>query len=270
MKTRILSAAALLPLLLIVVLLLPSVCTAVFVGLMASVAAYELLWRTGLVKNLRLVIYSIVSAMALCLINGFGNSYVCVLAELLVLFVALFSEMLLSKGKLAFRKIGYCLFAGLLIPFLLSAITRIRCMENGKVYILIPFILAFLSDSGAYFIGKFFGRHKLAPVISPKKTVEGVFGGVAAAIIGVLIFCAVLSACHYRVNWLFAPVYGILGSVGAVFGDLCFSVIKRETGIKDYGNLIPGHGGILDRMDSMMVVAPLSELLILIACIAER
>ena len=68
----------------------------------------------------------------------------------------------------------------------------------------------------------------------------------------------------FRVNWLYVPAYGLLGSLGAVFGDLCFSVIKRHTGIKDYGNLIPGHGGILDRFDSMVVVAPLVELLLLI------
>ena len=138
-------------------------------------------------------------------------------------------------------------------------------MEQGRFYILIPFVLAFLSDTGAYFTGLSFGKHKLAPVISPKKTVEGVIGGVAGAVLGMLLYCAVLQLFFkFQVNYFYAVIYGILGSAAGVFGDLCFSVIKRQTGIKDYGKLFPGHGGILDRFDSMMVVAPLVEVLILL------
>ena len=130
--------------------------------------------------------------------------------------------------------------------------------------ILLPFVVAFLSDTGAYFVGCAIGKHKLAPVISPKKTVEGLVGGVLTAIVGVVVYCLILkSYFEFNVNWIYVPVYGLLGSLGAVFGDLCFSVIKRHTGIKDYGNLIPGHGGIFDRFDSMVVVAPLVELLLL-------
>ena len=132
-----------------------------------------------------------------------------------------------------------------------------------------PFILAFLSDTGAYFAGRAFGKHKLAPVISPHKTVEGVVGGVLGAIFGMLIFCLVMQlGFKMQVNYLYAVLYGVVGSLGAVFGDLCFSVIKRQTGMKDYGNLIPGHGGVLDRFDSMMVVGPLSELLLLLLPVA--
>lgn len=133
----------------------------------------------------------------------------------------------------------------------------------------IPFILAFLSDTGAYFAGRAFSKHKLAPVISPHKTVEGVVGGVLGAIFGMLIFCLVMQlGFKMQVNYLYAVLYGVVGSLGAVFGDLCFSVIKRQTGMKDYGNLIPGHGGVLDRFDSMMVVGPLSELLLLLLPVA--
>jgi phosphatidate cytidylyltransferase len=83
-------------------------------------------------------------------------------------------------------------------------------------------------------------------------------------VIGVAAYCFVMDKIlHLQVNYIYVPVYGILGSLGAVLGDLSFSVIKRQTGIKDYGNLIPGHGGILDRFDSMVVVAPLVELLML-------
>ena len=121
-----------------------------------------------------------------------------------------------------------------------------------------------MSDTGAYFTGYFLGKHKLAPVISPKKTVEGLIGGVFGAIVGVVAYALAMKFyLGFAVNYYYIPVYGILGSFGAVLGDLCFSVIKRQTGIKDYGNLIPGHGGILDRFDSMVVVAPLVEVLML-------
>ena len=132
-------------------------------------------------------------------------------------------------------------------------------------------MLAFLSDTGAYFAGLKFGKHKLAPVISPKKTVEGVIGGILGAVLGMVIYCAVLQlGFGFRVNYLLALLYGVAGSAAGVFGDLCFSVIKRQTGIKDYGNLIPGHGGILDRFDSMIVVGTLAEVLLLILPVAVK
>lgn len=94
-------------------------------------------------------------------------------------------------------------------------------------------------------------------------------GGVLGATLGMLIFCLVMQlGFKMQVNYLYAVLYGVVGSLGAVFGDLCFSVIKRQTGIKDYGNLIPGHGGVLDRFDSMMIVGPLSELLLLLLPVA--
>ena len=135
--------------------------------------------------------------------------------------------------------------------------------------VLIPFIVAFSSDAGAYFAGRFFGQHKLAPVISQHKTVEGAIGGMLCAVVVMLIYCAVLQfGFGFQVKYAFAIIYGLLGSAVGVFGDLCFSVVKRQTGIKDYGNLIPGHGGVLDRFDSMMMVGPLMEALLILIPLA--
>ena len=131
--------------------------------------------------------------------------------------------------------------------------------------ILIPFIVAFMNDAGAYFVGLRFGKHKLAPVVSPNKTIEGVFGGLGGAMLGMLIYALILDFfLKFEVNYLIALLYGLLGSAVGTFGDLCFSIIKRQTGIKDYGNLIPGHGGVLDRFDSLSMVAPLMEALLLL------
>lgn len=271
MKTRIIAAVALLPPLLVIVLVLPTVFTAILFGLAAAVAAYELLWGTGLVKNIRLIVYTALMAFLVSLWGGLGANYGEALIGVLLFTAVLYAEELASKATLPYEKLAICFAGGLLIPFMLTALVRIHSTNHGKFFILIPFVLAFLSDTGAYFAGCAFGKHKLAPIISPKKTVEGVAGGVIGAIVGMLIYSAVLDLFFgFTVNYLFAAIYGLIGSLAAVFGDLSFSAIKRQTGIKDYGNLIPGHGGILDRFDSMTVVAPLAEALLILLPVAVK
>ena len=256
MKTRILASVVLLPLLLLIVLAAPKFLTGVLFGLMAAIAAYELLSGTGLLKHKRLQIYAMVCAFFCVLWCGLGISYAWLLLVVIAFWMALMAEVMLSGMQLPFDKIALCVVAGVLLPLLLGSLVRIHGWALGRFYILVPF-------------GMKFGKHRLAPVISPKKSVEGVFGGVAGAILGMVIYCLVLQLCFkLQVNYLAAVLYGAVGAGGAVFGDLCFSVVKRQTGIKDYGNLIPGHGGILDRFDSMMIVGPLAELLLLLLPIA--
>ena len=265
MKTRIIAAVALLPLLLVVVLVLPPIFTAILFGLMAALSAYELLIGTGLVKEGRLVIYTALAAFAVSLWSFYGMIHVWGLLGCLIFTALLFGELLLSKAQLPVRSIALSMVAGIVLPLLLTSLVRLHHTPHGRFYILIPFVLAFLSDTGAYFVGCAFGKHKLAPIISPKKTVEGLLGGVLGAILGMEIFCLILNlAFHLEVNYLYALIYGVVGSFAAVFGDLCFSAVKRQTGIKDYGNLIPGHGGILDRFDSMMIVGPVVEILMIL------
>ena len=271
MKTRIIAAAVLLPLLLIVLLALPAWGVGILVSLVCAVGAYELLYGTGLVKHPRLIAYAMLMALSVGLCAAFEADRVWSLAAAYVFCCLLFGEMLLSKGKLRFEKVLLCVGGGMLIPYLLCAIVRIRHMDLGVYYVLFPFAMAFLSDSGAYFVGIFFGKHKLAPSISPKKTVEGFFGGIAGGVLGMMIFGLVLYVCFdLRVNFLYAVIYGALGSLASVLGDLTFSVIKRQTGIKDYGNLIPGHGGVLDRFDSISIVGPLTEILLIILPFVEN
>ena len=272
MKTRIMTAAIALPLLLIILLALPKIVAAILLGLMFALAAYELLMATGFVKNMRLVIYSAVMALLVALWSYFGCSQVWGTAGLLVYTAVLFTEMMLSHIKLRFEKIAACFVAGMLIPYLFSGIIRIHTVDGtGRFFVLIPFIIAFISDSGAYFAGLYLGRRKLAPVISPKKTVEGAIGGVVFAVLGMLLYMFIVDiAFGFTVNYFAVILYGTICSASGVFGDLCFSVIKRQAGIKDYGALLPGHGGILDRFDSMVVVAPLVEVLLALIPVAVR
>ena len=270
MKLRILAAVFLVPLLFFVVFGAPEIVLTFFIAAFCAIASYELLAVTGLVKNLRLVGYTSIIAFAVPLWCHFGMDSIWAKVGILTFFIVLFAEILISHGITRFDCVSVCVASGLLMPYLLSALVRIMNATHGRIYVFVPFVTACLSDSGAYFIGKKWGRHKFVPNISANKSTEGVIGGVVTGVAGILIYCAVLQfGFDYEVNYLYALLYGVLAAFAAVFGDLCFSVIKRQTGIKDYGNLIPGHGGILDRFDSMMVVAPLIELLLIILPIVE-
>lgn len=271
MKTRVIAAAVLLPLLLIIVLALPKLITAVLFGVLCAIGAWELLSGTGLVKHPRLQIYAMVSGFLVGIWSGIGAPYGWGLLWVLVFVAVLFGEMMLEHTKLRFEKLCITMVAGLLIPYLLTSLVRIHSGSNGRHLIMLPFVIAFLSDSCAYFAGLALGKHKLAPVISPKKTVEGLAGGLVGGMAGVALYCLVLDlAFGFTVNYGYALIYGFVGTFAAVFGDLCFSVIKRQVGIKDYGNLIPGHGGVLDRFDSMMIVGPLVEVLMILLPVAVR
>lgn len=265
MKTRILISIVLLPLLLGVVLGLPPVWTAALFAAMSVIAVKELLVTTELVKSRSLVTLSMVMAVAVTFWGYAGHQFVWGMLGITVFFIALFGEMVRSHAKLPFAQVCISAFGAIVVPLLLSSLVRIRVMEEGKYYILVAFVVAFTADSGAYFAGRFFGKHKLAPVVSPKKTVEGAIGGVAAAVTCMLLYGLILQLGFSKtVCYGCAALYGAVGSCVSILGDLAFSVVKRQTGIKDYGRLIPGHGGILDRFDSMTMVAPVMELLILL------
>ena len=254
MKKRIITAVVLIPVLMLVVLVAPKIVAAIVWGLLMMVGVYELLYATGLVRHVRMVLYSALMAMAISLWSYLGAERSVALLGLLVFWILLFSELMAN------------FFAGAVVPYLLSSLIRILSISTtGRYLIPIPFVVAFLSDAGAYFAGSMFGKHKLAPVVSPNKTVEGVIGGLLSAMLGMLIYGVILQlACRFQVNYGAALLYGLVGSAVGVFGDLCFSVFKRMSGIKDFGTIIPGHGGFFDRFDSMVTVAPFVEAMILL------
>ena len=133
----------------------------------------------------------------------------------------------------------------------------LRSAENGFYLLTMTVLFPVITDIGAYCFGRCFGKHKLAPVISPKKTWEGSVGGTVCTIVILLTVALILEAkdlIHVRFGYL--AVYLLISSCIAQLGDLTFSAIKRIVGIKDYGTLLPGHGGILDRFDSLVFVVP--------------
>lgn len=138
-----------------------------------------------------------------------------------------------------------------------SLLTLIRDNVRGGSYLIwLVFIIAWSCDTAAYYSGRFFGNKKLCPLVSPKKTVEGSIGGIIGSSIGIMIW-AIISKNVIPINWLSLILLGIIGGIVSQIGDLSASLIKRYVGIKDYGHIMPGHGGLLDRFDSILFTIPI-------------
>ena len=184
------------------------------------------------------------------LIQNFMMLTICFITVLMV-------YMVLSHKKTTYSQVAKCLFSTIYVVLFFSYLILIRNRINGEYYIWIPIIVAWLSDTMAYTFGLLFGKHKLIPEVSPKKTIEGAIGGVFGGVLFMLIY-SLVSAYGFSkdVNFVSMILLGASGAVLSQFGDLAASWIKRENGIKDYGNLLPGHGGILDRFDSVLIIAP--------------
>lgn len=265
MKTRLIAAFALLPVLLVVVLVLPVIWATIMVAFMSVVAARELLYTTKLVTEKRIVAYAMAMAIGTSFWSYLGNPLMPAMASLWVFLIVLVVELLGAHGTLQFGKVCIAAVSGIVIPLCLSSAVRILLSDFGRYYIIVMLIMAFMSDTGGYFAGRFLGKHKLAPVISPKKTVEGAIGGFFTVLISLMVYGFILEHFyHLEYNYALACIYGALGTFSAIVGDLTFSVIKRQAGIKDYGNLMPGHGGVLDRCDSIVTTAPLAEILMIL------
>jgi phosphatidate cytidylyltransferase len=147
------------------------------------------------------------------------------------------------------------LIAGLLyLPLLWSFVIQVRELSDGLAWLFVALAATWMSDTGAYFAGRFLGSHKLFERISPKKTWEGVFGGIAAGIVAV---CCLKAAMLPELGWEHAIALGAVLPVFGVLGDLTESMFKRAYGVKDSGWIMPGHGGILDRIDGLLFTAPL-------------
>lgn len=271
MKIRTIASFALLPFVIIIALFTPKIVTALCLGIMCAIASYEMLYNTKLVRHPRMLIYTMIVAFLVSIWSFLGSVTVFAAVIALVFFVMLFTETMLSEMKISYTRCCLCFTSGLILPYMLCAIVRILMQPDGRFFVLVPFAVVFISDSFAYLVGMKFGKHKLSPVISPNKSIEGVIGGMAVTIVGMVIYGLVLQlGFNFRVNYFFVIIYAVVGSAAGVFGDLCLSVIKRQTNIKDYGYLIPGHGGILDRFDSMIVVAPLMEVLLFLLPMAVK
>ena len=264
--TRTIMAAILIGLLLVLTLWAPPVWLSVVVAVLAVIGSYELMHATGEAKNTRLYVWPALSAAAIPLGYYFGAGEAVARICLVYLMVVLSAEAIFTYGSgkdVPFSAVLTALFAGALVPMCLSALVSMRMMERGGILVIMAFVITAVSDTGGYFGGMFFGKHKGIVKASPHKSLEGFIGSFVMGIIGMLIFGLIMDkAVGISVEYGTLVVYGALGNITTQIGDLAFSVIKRQHGIKDYGKLIPGHGGVLDRFDSMIFTGPLVYLMV--------
>lgn len=264
MLKRILVAVVCIPLIFVVFFVLPSIWVPIMISVLSMLAVHEVLWSTGFVKNIGISTFSILLSGVIPFWVYIGEGMRPALCGIFTYFVLIFIVAISSHYSVTMEKMGGAFFFSVLIPYFLSSFTRLHELELGNYLILLPLVVAFTSDAFALFAGMAFGKHKLAPDLSPKKTVEGAVGGFAGAIVCCLIYGLVMQfGFQMKVNYLCLILYGALGSVISQIGDLSFSYIKRQYKIKDFGNIFPGHGGVLDRFDSVIFCAPLIEILVM-------
>ena len=192
---------------------------------------------------------------AILLMAGFHSGHY---LEAAVVIVAVFVILLIAlHGKINYRDIFAPAMLVMYIVTFMSFIIKVR--DDYSVYeMMLIFICAWMSDTGAYFAGTFFGKHKLIPHVSPKKTVEGSVGGIVICAVSCLLYLFILKSFgrEVTVGYISVAIAGAAASVMTQFGDLAASAIKRDCGVKDYGKIFPGHGGFMDRFDSVMFIAP--------------
>ncbi len=257
------------------------------VALMALAAVYELLKclrsqvdETGATVTARedfvVSVPAYLIAVGLPLATAFVDTiHVFLLAAAAVLTIYLlylFAVAVLRQGRMHFAEVAE-VFAGVLyitLSFASLSLLRHKTPGGGYLYLLV-FFGAWVTDTFAYFTGRFFGKHKLNPVISPKKTVEGSVGGIVFCILSFAAFGLVMQfgKWHFTVHYPLLLLTGLLCSVVSQVGDLITSLIKREHGVKDYGKIFPGHGGVLDRFDSVLAISPVLLILSNLALLGD-
>ena len=262
MLGRIMVALVGIPLLIVILFFSPVIVLTVAFSALCAIAAYELLGATQAVHNRRLVVYAALFSALVPLWYYFGCRIVGAVGGVFVLMLLLFGEAIASRQTMQVEEMAMTVFAALVVPSMLSVFVLMADLEHARLYMFLPFVCAFTSDAFALFAGMRFGKHKLAPHLSPKKTVEGSVGGFLGAALCCVLYGLFISKVlgHAPVYWMLA-LYGLLGSLVSQLGDLSFSYIKRQYGIKDYGHLFREHGGVLDRFDSVTFCAPLTYLL---------
>lgn len=272
MKTRIIAGVTCASLIIALLFFMDTIAFPMFVALLSALSVYELNKVAKVILPINLV------SMAVGIFIPFNITYdllgkigITPMAALSVYIITILTMMIKWYSKVKFEQVSMSIIASLVVPNAASCWIRlynwrfdgeVAHAESHVVYIILfACFCAWLTDTFAYFTGVFLGKHKMAPVISPKKTWEGAIGGVIGTIISNLILFFVFKKWFFSVpftgwDWYAIIPISIILSIVSMLGDLAASVIKRNYGIKDYGNLIPGHGGVMDRIDSAIFVWP--------------
>lgn len=236
---------------------------------LCGIATFEILHNCNFIKSkfitVSAIIFSVYNVLCMGTVTNYldlpqYSEYICALFVITMFIYSMFDRKNSSAVEPMFA-FGMSIALGYAFGSLLNLVSSDG--ESGIFYLVACLIFAWVTDIGAYFTGVFFGKHKLCPELSPKKTIEGAIGGVVSCIVLMFLYCLLFNSIsvEYDANILTILLITAPMSVVGMLGDLIFSYIKRYCGIKDYGNLLPGHGGILDRFDSILVIAPVFYIL---------
>lgn len=256
MKTRVLSGIVL-----AIIMISSSFCGGWYLYLLCAgvslIGMYELYRVIDIQKSvLACMGYLSTIFYYICVLTGYEKYdifvFVIALMAIMSVYVFTFPKYKIEEVTLIFLGLFY-------VAVMLSYIYKVRILEDGIYIVWLIFIASWGNDTFAYFTGVLLGKHKMAPVLSPKKSIEGAIGGIAGATILGIIFGYIVNG--YMSETVSHPVFifaaaSFVGAILAIIGDLTASAIKRNHNVKDYGKLIPGHGGILDRYDSVIFTAP--------------
>ncbi|NUP06648.1 MAG: phosphatidate cytidylyltransferase [Polyangiaceae bacterium] len=259
---RVLTAAVAAPLILLLLYLGPPWAWLTFISLATAVGALELFGMTHPNDRIAQVTGVVLCLTVVLVLWFFGKDARALVAMLLLLPIVAVLLALWRLGDMntAALRLAASVFAPVYLGGGMATLALLKRETDGPSFVLLALMLSWLSDTGAYFAGRFLGKHKLYEAVSPKKTVEGAFGGLAGSVFG-----ALLGSFFYLRSLppLHAVALGLVGGGLGQLGDLGESLLKRSVGVKDSGGIVPGHGGILDRVDALLITSTLCFLYVL-------
>lgn len=261
MKTRVLTGFVAGVGAILALLFLPTIGIRIALMLLCVIGMYELLSALGLKFQKPMVVVTSLFAMAAPFLDMFRDVRPALAVALVYMLLLTFIQLKYNQ-TLKMENVMYVIGGSAMIIMPIASLAILCATEHhGRAYIFLALIIAWVADMGAYFAGTLFGKHKLCPNVSPKKTVEGLIGGMVCSVLfsllGAWIYQMVsLGDMGLTVVYWQVAIVSLVMSPLTVVGDLICSVIKRQKGIKDYGKLFPGHGGVLDRFDSLIFITP--------------
>ena len=274
MKTRTITSVFILLVMIPIILLSKFIIYPIALSALAVMATFEILRALGVEKNWYLSIPAYILAGVFPFASYFVTAqssftYLLTIAALIYIYmIYTMGVSVFSKGQTTFKTISEVLLSVTYVVVSFTSLSMIRYIDKeiGLYKLILVFIVSWVCDAMAYVVGSLIGKHKLIPEISPKKTVEGAIGGVVSAIAAYMLYGLVLDLAipNVEVNYIVLAVFGLVLAVVSQLGDLIASLIKREHNIKDYGKLLPGHGGIMDRFDSIMAVSTILLILTIV------
>ena len=254
MVSRILVAVVGIPAIILIVLYCPRFVLCAALGALAALAGMEL--QQCVSRQRRGVMVTVSAVLPALTVLWYYTTADAPVGLWALELMALSAYAVSQGGKVKFEEVSAAWVAAVAVAYSFASFLRIDGGGAHRALLLLPFVLSFSCDSGAYLAGRSFGRHKLAPVVSPHKTVEGAVGGLVGNVVGGLVF---LFLTRTGPGFFATLALSLLCGVISQVGDLSFSLIKRQYGIKDYGRVFLAHGGVLDRFDSVLFVAPVVE-----------